>query len=131
MAAILPKNFPQKHSLITCAVFVVASTWGRHEGNVTDFDFQPLLDGIRNCFPAITRNRISINHGATTHKGNILALRVGVILDERFPTFDADGLMALLDADEMTGNDGQSIVKGTFDGKRCEIILLTRQPAAN
>ena len=92
---------------------------------MVDYDFKPLVDGIRACFPAITRDRISISHGATAHNGNILALRVRVILDERFPTYDADGLMTLLDADEMVA----STIKGTFAGKQCEIILATRQPA--
>ena len=97
---------------------------------MVDYNFKPLVDGIRACFPAITRDRVSISHGATAHNGNILALRVHVILDERFPTFDADGLMTLLDADEMLAKDGQSTVTGTFAGKQCEIILATRQPVA-
>jgi hypothetical protein len=97
---------------------------------MVDYDFKPLLDGIRTCFPAITRDRISISHGATAHNGNILALRVRVIVDERFSTFDSDKLMAILDADEMLAKDGQSIVEGRFEGKPCAIVLVTRQSDA-
>jgi hypothetical protein len=98
---------------------------------MNSYDFTPLENEIRACFPAITRHRLAISHSAAAHNGNILALRVRVTLDERFPTFDSDKLMAVLNADEMTAKDRRSIVKGTFAGKPCEIILVTRQPAAN
>ena len=98
---------------------------------MSDYDFTPLVDGIRACFPAITRNRLAISPCAAAHNGNILALRVRVFVDERFPTFDADGLMTLLDSHEMVAKGGQSIVKGAFEGKPCEMILVMRQPADN
>jgi hypothetical protein len=98
---------------------------------MVDFNFKPLVDGIRACFPAITRDRVSISHGATAHNGNIQALLVRVILDERFPTYDADGLMALLDADDMVARDGESTIVGTYKGKPCEMVLVTCRPVAH
>jgi hypothetical protein len=95
-----------------------------------DFNFKPLVDEIRACFPAITRDRVSISHGATAHNGNILALRVRVILDERFPTYDSDKLMSLLDADEMLSSNGEAKIAGKYEGNPCQIILVTRQPVA-
>ena len=91
---------------------------------MADIDFKLLIDGIRVCFPAITRDRFSVKPCETTYSD--LAVRVAVIIDERFPTFDADGLMTLVDADEMTTRDGHSTIKGAFAGKPCEIILLIR-----
>jgi hypothetical protein len=94
---------------------------------MVEYNFKPLVDGIRACFPTITRDRISISHVATAHNGNIVALRVRVIVDSRFSTFDSDKLMTLLDADEMVGKDSKSTVKGRFDGKPCEIALVIQR----
>ena len=95
-----------------------------------EFDFKPLVNGIRACFPAITRDRHTISPKALAHNGNVISVLVRVIVDERFPTFNSDGLMTLIDATEMKNHGGQSSVKGTFDGKPCEIILVTKPPAA-
>ena len=92
-------------------------------------NFQPLVDGIRACFPAITRERVFISPAVAKHNGSVQIVRVRVTLDERFPSFDADGLMTLLNADEMSAKDGQSTIKGTFAGKPCVLILASDRPA--
>lgn len=90
------------------------------EAKMDDFNFRPLVEGIRACFPAITRDRHTISPKALAHNGNVISVLVRVIVDERFPTFNSDGLMTLIDAIEMKNRGGQSTINGTFAGNRAK-----------
>lgn len=87
---------------------------------------ETLLSGIRACFPSITRNRVKITTEVTHHRGNPFLTQALVHIGSKFPSFNLDALMTLVEARDVEVQDDRIVIPGTFDGHSCEILLVTK-----
>lgn len=83
-----------------------------------------LRDEIRNCFPQWIRDELEIRSITVCHNDDAAVTKVRVMLRDADIAYDDLALQTLLDADDVVVERSQTVIRGIYAGRRCEVQLV-------